>query len=77
MTTFNLADFGIDRLNRDERIALASAILNSVLETPPLEELSPALRAELDRRIDAYEQNHTAVLPWVDVKAELEGEFRK
>lgn len=60
--TFNLADFGIDRLNRDERIALASEILRSVVETPEPVELPAWLKAELNERMDAYERNPENVL---------------
>lgn len=84
MVTFNLADYGIDRLNRDERIALASAILRSVVEPPPGNpgdgptcELSDEVKAELDRRIEAHERNPQNVLAWEDVKAELYASFRK
>ncbi len=77
MMSFNLADFGIDRLDRDQRIALASAILQSVVEPPQTVELSDEVKAELDRRIDAYKRNPENVLPWEDVKAELSARFRK
>ena len=75
--TFNLADFGIDRLNRDERIALASDILLSVTETSPSAEMPPWLKAEVDQRIDAYERNPENVLNWEDVKAELNSKYAK
>ncbi len=67
----NLADYGIDLLSRDERIELANAILKSVANSPDVPELSAAMKAELARRIDAYERNPHDVLPWEEVRAEI------
>ncbi|WP_254508344.1 addiction module protein [Anatilimnocola floriformis] len=75
MSNFDLASFGIDRLNRDERIELASAILQSVVEIPDKQELPPWLIAELDRRMDAYEKDPSQARAWDDVFAELTAKY--
>ncbi|QDU25512.1 Putative addiction module component [Anatilimnocola aggregata] len=75
--TINLADFGIDRLNRDERMELAIAILRSVAESPDVPVLSDALKAELNRRMDAYERDPGKVLGWEDVRAEIYASLQK
>ena len=75
MSDVDLASFGIDRLSRDERIELASAILQSVVETPDKQELPPWLIAELDRRMDAYEKDPSRSLAWEDVKAQLTAKY--
>lgn len=69
-----LQSLGIDRLDRDQRIALVQAIWDSIAaETPstnpPL--LTEVQRAELQRRVKEADANPEAVIPWEEVKAQV------
>jgi putative addiction module component (TIGR02574 family) len=66
-TTFPLAE--ILRLSVDERIQLAQDIWDSIAAVPEAISLTDAQRAELDRRLAAYEENPDEGIPW--------DEFRK
>lgn len=56
-------------LSAEERLALIHALWDSLsdAETP----LSDAQRAELDRRLAAFERDRTDAVSWGDLKAEL------
>jgi len=66
-TTFPLAE--ILRLSVAERIQLAQDIWDSIAAVPEAISLTDAQRAELDRRLAAYEENPDEGIPW--------DEFRK
>ncbi len=57
MTTFNLADFGIDRLSDAEQIQLAEAIYIAVASRNQSEPISDELKLELERRVEAHRRN--------------------
>ncbi len=59
------------KLPVDERLKLVESIWNSIAEFPDSLELTDAQRQELDRRLDAYEANPTAGIPWSDLKSQL------
>jgi putative addiction module component (TIGR02574 family) len=65
-----LESLGIDRLSRDERLALVQEIWNTIAsdQGPPL--LSESQRAELARRIAEDDAAPERVVPWDQVKAE-------
>jgi putative addiction module component (TIGR02574 family) len=65
---------GIDRLSVPERILLVEEIWDSIAETPDEVALTEAQRAELNRRLDAYETEPQAGSTWEEVKAELWGQ---
>jgi putative addiction module component (TIGR02574 family) len=65
---------GIDRLSIPERILLVEEIWDSIAETPDEVTLTEAQRAELDRRLAAYEADPQAGSTWEEVKAELWGQ---
>jgi putative addiction module component (TIGR02574 family) len=69
-----LRALGIDRLSIPERILLVEEIWDSIAETPDEVTLTEAQRAELDRRLAAYEADPQAGSPWEEVKAELWGQ---
>lgn len=73
----SLESLGIDRLDIDDRIALAAAIWDSVAAEshPPL--LSDAQRIELDRRLAEHAKNPDDVVPWERVRAEALAHFRQ
>lgn len=70
--SLTLHDLGLDRLNREERIAVAHALLESVVE--PLDStadrfpITDAQRAELERRLEDSVHNPDAVTRWEVVR---------
>lgn len=70
--TPSLQSLGIDRLTRDERIALVQAIWNTIAaETNHHALCSEAQHRELERRIADDDANPNDVVPWSTVKAEI------
>lgn len=70
-----LESLGIDRLNVEDRIALATAIWESVEAEPHSSVLTDAKRDELDRRLADHAANPDDVIPWEVVKAETLAKF--
>ena len=66
-----LESLGIDRLNVEDRIALANAIWESIEAEPDSSFLTDAKREELDRRLAEHAANPDDVVPWEVVKANL------
>jgi putative addiction module component (TIGR02574 family) len=64
---------GIDQLSIPERILLVEEIWDSIAATPDELTLTEAQRAELDRRLAAYEADPQAGSTWEEVQAELWG----
>ena len=62
---------GLDRLSRAERLQLAQELWESVASQPEDVTRTEDQIRELDRRIDAYEQNHTIGSLWEEVIAQL------
>ena len=58
-------------LSPAERILLVEEIWDRIAAEPDLVPLSPAHRAELDRRLDALEKNPEPGRPWAEVRDEL------
>jgi putative addiction module component (TIGR02574 family) len=54
-----------------ERLKLVEAIWDSIAEAPEALILTEAQRAELDRRLEEYEQNPDEGSPWSEVKAKI------
>lgn len=59
------------RLPVAERIRLVEAIWDSIAEVPEAVDLSEAQRAELDRRLAAYEQDPSLGSPWSEVRSRI------
>ena len=55
----------------EERIRLVSAIWDSIAEAPEAVEVTPEQKAELDRRLKAYQADPGAGSPWDEVKARI------
>lgn len=69
MTT-NLKSFGLDRLNHDEKLALAGQLWDSVLaEEEPGALLNDAQREELRRRVAEAEAHPDDYVNWSDALA--------
>jgi putative addiction module component (TIGR02574 family) len=65
-----LQALGIDRLSIEDRIALVSAIWDSIAAEPHPALLSEAQRLELDRRLADHAARPEDVVPWEQVRAE-------
>ena len=70
-----LESLGLDKLPRDERLALVHALWDSIAADGP--HLTESQRAELDRRIAEDDANPDDAIPWEQVKAKGRAEFRR
>jgi putative addiction module component (TIGR02574 family) len=59
------------KLPLTERLKLVEAIWESIAEFPEALELTDAQREELDRRLEDYENDPDAGVPWSEVRARL------
>ena len=65
------------KLSRENREVLADEILTSVAAEYDDEPLSEELKAELDRRIDAFEKDPSRGSSWAEVDARLRAKLKK
>ena len=63
--------FDFTHLSPAERIQLAEDLWDSLPQESETPELTPAQRAELDRRLAEYERDPTAGEPWEAVRARV------
>ncbi len=72
-----LQELGIDRLSVEDRIALATAIWDSIAAEshPPL--LTDVQRRELERRVAEDDASPNDVIPWEQVESETLARLRK
>ena len=73
----NLQSLGIDRMSIGDRIALATAIWDSIPTEPHPPLLTVAQRVELDRRLADHAANPDDVVLWEQVKAEALARFQQ
>ena len=59
------------KLPLKERLRLVEAIWESISEFPDALDLTEAQRQELDRRLEEYERDPDAGVPWAEVRARL------
>ncbi len=59
------------KLPVEERLRLVESIWASIAEFPDALELTEAQKRELDRRLDAYEADPGAGIPWSELKADI------
>lgn len=71
-----LQSLGIDRLSREERLALVQAIWDTIAAEPHQPLLTEAQTRELDERIADDERNPDDVVPWQEVKAKTLSRLR-
>jgi putative addiction module component (TIGR02574 family) len=64
------ASLGLDKLSREERLALVQELWDSIAADNPRSLLTDAQRAELRRRVAEDDANPDDVIPWEQVKAE-------
>jgi putative addiction module component (TIGR02574 family) len=70
--TPTMKDYGIDGLSPADRAALALEIWESLEDFPPTS-LSPAQRAELNRRDAELDSNPEIALTWEQIRSSVEG----
>jgi putative addiction module component (TIGR02574 family) len=72
-----LQALGIDRLSVEDRIALATAIWDSIVAEPHPPLLTEAQRLELERRLADHAANPGDVVPWGQIEAEALARFKR
>lgn len=65
--------FNIDDLSPEERLILLERLWDSLTVNPESVPLSPAQRAELDRRLDEMDRGDVAGIPWDEVLRQIRG----
>jgi putative addiction module component (TIGR02574 family) len=68
---------GIDRLPREERIALVQEIWDTIVAEPSPSLLSDAQREELARRVAEDDASPDDAIPWEQAKAQILARLRK
>lgn len=61
----------IEKLAPEERLQLISELRESLRGVPSSVPLTPAQRAELDRRLDELDQGDVSLVPWDGVRWRL------
>ena len=64
---------GALRLSPAERLELVEELWETIAEAPESVPLTDELRRELDRRLAEDDASPTDVIPWEDIKREIEG----
>lgn len=64
-------------LDNDEQIALVEAIWDGIVKRGAASPVTPAQKAELDRRLAAYLNNPDDVVAWEDVKIRAMANLKK
>jgi putative addiction module component (TIGR02574 family) len=72
-----LQALGIDRMSVEDRIALATAIWDSIAAQPHPPLLTEAQKQELERRLADHAANPGDVVPWEQVKADALARFQR
>jgi putative addiction module component (TIGR02574 family) len=68
--SITVESLGLDRLTREQRIALVQAIWDSIAAEPQPPLLTEAQRLELARRVAEDDAKPDDVIPWEQVKAQ-------
>jgi putative addiction module component (TIGR02574 family) len=63
----------IEAMEPEERLRLIGDLWDSLSENPEDVSLTPAQRAELDRRLDRLESGKAKLVSWEELKARLVG----
>jgi putative addiction module component (TIGR02574 family) len=67
---------GIDRLPREQRIALVQEIWNTIAAEPCPPLLTEAQQRELERRVAEDDASPNDAVPWEQVKAQARSRFQ-
>jgi putative addiction module component (TIGR02574 family) len=71
-----LASLGLDKLSRDERLALVQELWDSIAAEPAPCRLTDAQKEELLRRADEADAHLETGIPWDEVKAKARARFK-
>lgn len=71
-----IASLGLDKLSRDERLALVQELWDSIAAESAPSPLTDAQRQELLRRADEDDANPDGGIPWEEVKAKARARFK-
>jgi putative addiction module component (TIGR02574 family) len=63
--------FNIDDLSPEERLGLLERLWDSLARDPQAVPVTPAQRAELDRRLDEMDDGDLAGIPWEEVVRQI------
>jgi putative addiction module component (TIGR02574 family) len=72
-----LQTLGIDQMSVEDRIALATAIWDSIVAEPHPPLLTEPQRRELERRLADHAANPENVVPWEQVKAKALSRYQR
>jgi len=75
--TPTLQQLGLHQMSIEDRLALAQQLYESVAEELDQQHLTPAQRAELERRIAAADANPQAGIAWEVIRAEARARWQK
>jgi putative addiction module component (TIGR02574 family) len=75
--TPTLRELGIDGLSAEDRLNLAQQLWDSVAEELESQPLTPAQRAELERRVALADADPGRGVPWETVRAEARARWRR
>lgn len=68
----SITELGLDRLSVADRLRLVEELWDSIAASPQAIALSPAQKADLERRLEAYREHPQAGSPWHEAKARLQ-----
>jgi putative addiction module component (TIGR02574 family) len=72
-----LQSLGIDQMSIPVRIALATAIWDSIAVKPHLPLLTESQKLELQKRLTDHLENPQDISPWEQIKAEALARFQR
>ena len=71
-----LAELGVDKLSIEDRLSIAHALFDHVHDEMEADtELSPELKAELDRRLALADADPNRGTPWKEVRARVRARY--
>jgi putative addiction module component (TIGR02574 family) len=72
-----LQELGIDKMSIEDRLSLAQQLWDSVATELEQQPLTPAQRAELERRVAAADANPDEGVPWEIIRAEARARWQR
>ena len=72
-----LHELGLDGLSVEDRLAVAEQLWDSVAADLERLPLTPAQRAELERRVAAADANPSEGVPWDTIRAEARARWQR
>jgi len=71
-----ISSLGLDKLSREERLALVQELWDSIAAEPAACRLTDAQKEELLRRADEADTHPETGVPWEEVKAKARTRFK-